>query len=147
MLNHFGESWKQSSTRMHSSRMRTPRSSGRPVGSPPGTLPPEQTPPDQAPPCCKACWDTTCNACWDSTPCCKACWDTTCNACWDTTTCPHPRGQNHRRLWKYNLAPTLLRAVKIDETVWPYTASSAINETIVTNNHGYRWSNNSQIRR
>ena len=43
------------------------------------------TPPDQALPCCKACWDTTCNACWDSTPpCCKACWDTTCNTCWDS---------------------------------------------------------------
>ena len=26
---------------------------------------------------------------------------------------PPPRGQNHRRLWKYNLAPTSLRAVKI----------------------------------
>ena len=27
--------------------------------------------------------------------------------------CPPPGGQNHRRLWKYNLAPTSLRAVNM----------------------------------
>ena len=36
--------------------------------------------------------------------------ETWCKACWDTTPLP-PREQNHRRLWKYNLAPTSLRAV------------------------------------
>ena len=43
--------------------------------------------------CCKAYWDTTCDACWDTNPletCCKACCDTSCNACWDTTPPPNP---------------------------------------------------------
>ena len=102
-------------TRMHSSRMRTARSSGRPGGGLSTRQPPRSRPP-ALDTCCKACWDTTCNACWDSTlppmeTCCKACWDTTCNACWDS----NPPGQNHRRLWKYNLAPTSLRALKIHE--------------------------------
>ena len=37
----------------------TPQEQAPPLGAgtPQGTPPPEQTP------CCKACWDTTCNAC------------------------------------------------------------------------------------
>ena len=82
-------------TRMHSSRMRTACSSGRLGGSPPGTTP-EQTPweqnppPDQAPP---GPDPRGADPPWEQAP--------------------PPCGQNHRRLWKYNLAPTSLRAVKI----------------------------------
>ena len=40
----------------------------------------------------------TCKVCWNTTQphletCCKACWDTTCNACWDNP--PPPREQTH----------------------------------------------------
>ena len=31
---------------------------------------------------------------------------------------PPPSGQNHRRLWKYNLGPTSLRAVKNCPIIW-----------------------------
>ena len=34
---------------------------------------------------CKVCWDTTLKP---PETCCKACWDTTCNACWDSTPPP-----------------------------------------------------------
>ena len=88
-----------SETRMHSSRMRTVRNSSRLLLGGLHTPPREQAPWEQAPPgagtpqeqaapragtppgadppgagtplCCKACWDTTCNAFWDSTPPCE----------------------------------------------------------------------------
>ena len=37
----------------------------------------------------------------------------TMHAPWQPCMPPSPRGQNHRRLWKYNLAPTSLRAVNM----------------------------------
>ena len=68
-------------TRMHSSRMHTARRSSHPGGVSTRHPSQEQTPPDQAP--------SGSRPPRDQTP---------------------PCGQNHRRLWKYNLAPTSLRA-------------------------------------
>ena len=88
-------------TRMHSSRMRTARSSSRDggevstsprAGTPPPTRSPSTSPLGVGLETGKACWDTT-----PMETCCKACWDTTCNACWDSTTThppPPPCGQN-----------------------------------------------------
>ena len=78
-------------TRMHSSRMRTTRSSSCPGGvftrhTPRGSTPQRKHPLEEAQP---------------PTPQRKP----------PRRRHPPPRGQNHRRLWKYNLAPTSLRAV------------------------------------
>ena len=81
-------------TRIHSSRMRTVRSSGRRRGG--GGLYPSKH------------WA---GGVYPSMHWVGGVWP---SACWDT----HPRGQNDRRLWKYYLAATTLRTVKIPLVVF-----------------------------